>query len=98
MWFLLKMELLLLFLITDTKVYCLRKNKKTNVQPTVKNSTAEMAVNGRNPQVVPKQFTFGQSKRGRSFSKNCKPCHVNENKSNQPADTSSSSEMMDTLP
>lgn len=57
-----------------------------------------MAVDGRNPQVVPKQFTFGQSKRGRSFSKNCKPCHVNKNKSNQPADTSSSNEMMDTLP
>lgn len=85
-----------MFLITDIKVYCLRKNKKTNVQPTVKNSTAEMAVDGRNTQVVPKQFTFGQSKRGRSFSKNCKHSHVD--KSNQPADTSSSSEMMDTLP
>lgn len=58
-----------------------------------------MAVDGRKPQVIPpKQFTFGHSKRGRSFSKNCKPLHVNENKWNQPADTSSSSEMMDTLP
>lgn len=84
--------------ITIHKLFCFRKNKKTNLQPKVKNSTAEMAVDGRNPQVLPKQFTFGQTKRGRAFSKNSKPWHVNEKKSNEPADPSSSSEMMDTLP